>query len=175
MNTGVGSPKTLSACAQSEAKTVKLFPDAVTAPDGLLQIIANDVMARCSIDGATPSGAASGSVTVRWLTASPSTYAEATVTLDASGVVTGALPDRATTILANGKRIGTYIASWAAFTGAGTVLDPTATARSAAAKVPAALSLTTVPVRMLGAVVLDEDSRVKLTVGRAICSGTDRR
>ena len=57
MNTGVGSPKYLGACAQSEAKTVKLFPDATTAPGGLVQIVANDVMARCHISGPTPSAA----------------------------------------------------------------------------------------------------------------------
>ena len=38
MDTGVASPKTLAACAQTEASTVKLFPTTATAPQGLIQV-----------------------------------------------------------------------------------------------------------------------------------------
>jgi hypothetical protein len=70
------------------------------------------------------------------------------------------------------RTIGSYIASWAAFSGAGK--DDT-TAGTASAKVPAALTLSTVPVRKLTDGSPDLDSVVKVSVGRASCTATDRR
>ena len=43
------------------------------------------------------------------------------------------------------------------------------------ARVPAALSLDTVPMRNLTDGTPDSDTAVKVTVGRALCAATDRR
>ena len=60
MDTGVSSPKTLAACAQTEASTVKLFPTTGTAPQGLIQVETQDVVARCEISGSTRTATISG-------------------------------------------------------------------------------------------------------------------
>jgi hypothetical protein len=162
MNTGTASPLTLGACAQSEAATVQLFPTA-QAPDGLIQVEASDVLAHCAISGGTPTATTSGTVDVRWLEA-PSTYSSWT-TIDLGG--TTSLPPL-TTPLGNGTTIGDYVGSWAAFSGAG---QTTATTDGrATARVPAALTLSTVELRES-----DPDSAVTVKVGSAQCSATDRR
>jgi prepilin-type N-terminal cleavage/methylation domain-containing protein len=174
MNTGIGSPATLAACAQSAAATVQLFPTAF-APDGLIQVVAENVIARCEISGSSRTATTSGRVTVRWLTA-PTTYAEATVALNGTNV-TGALPDLTTTQLVNGKKLGDYIGSWAAFDGVEALgsADPLDGARMASARVPAALTVATMPMRNLAVNTPDPDSAVKVSIGRALCSATDRR
>ncbi len=170
MNTGVTTPLTLAACAQSEASTVQLFPiPGTTAPDGLIQIEVSDVIARCEISGATPSATTSGSAKVRWLTASPSTYSTWTP-VNATTDMVGLLG----TSLANGKTIGDYVASWAAFADVQTT-QTTTDGRTAIARVPAALTLSTVPLRNLPDGTPDVDSAAKVMVGRALCSATDRR
>jgi hypothetical protein len=170
MNTGVGSPGTLGACAQSSAATVELFPIAGTAPDGLIQVEATGVVARCEVSGGTPTADAAGTLNVRWLTGSaPSAYSAWTpVTLGTSTT----LPDL-TTPLGNGKTIGAYVDSWAAFSGAEQTTS-TSDGATATARVPAALTLNTVPLRMLDGAP-DPDSAVKVRVGQAQCSATDRR
>ena len=79
-----------------------------------------------------------------------------------------------TTPLAGGKTIGDYIDSWAAFSGAGQTTS-TADGRAATARVPAALTLSTVPLRKLTDGSLDPESAVTVRVGHAQCSATDRR
>jgi prepilin-type N-terminal cleavage/methylation domain-containing protein len=169
MNTGTTSPLTLGACAQSEAATVQLFPTA-GAPDGLIQAEASDVLAHCAISGSTPTATTSGTVKVRWLTGSPTTYSSWTVITLGSPTPLPAL----TTPLGNGETIGRYIDSWAAFSGAGQTTS-TADGRAATARVPAALTLSTVPLRKLTDGSLDPESAVTARVGQAQCSATDRR
>jgi hypothetical protein len=133
------------------------------------------VIARCEISGSSRTATTSGRVTVRWLTA-PTTYAEATVALNGTNV-TGALPDLTTTQLVNGKKLGDYIGSWAAFDGVEALgsADPLDGARMASARVPAALTVATMPMRNLAVNTPDPDSAVKVSIGRALCSATDRR
>lgn len=169
MNTGTASPLTLGACAQSEASTVQLFPTA-DAPAGLIQVEASDVLANCAISGGTPTATASGTVNVRWLTGSPATYSPWTLITLGGATALPAL----TTPLGNGKAIGDYVASWAAFSGAEQTTSTT-DGRTATARVPAALTLSTVPLRELPDGLLDPDSTVKVKVGNAQCSATDRR
>jgi prepilin-type N-terminal cleavage/methylation domain-containing protein len=176
MNTGVGSPTSLDACAQTEAATIKLFPIAGSAPDGLLQVRATDIVARCQISGNTPSATMAGTVALRWLATAPSTYS-AWTTLTLSGTtVSGSLPPLAT-VLGNGKTIGDYITSWSAFSGVDRVqtFDATTNVRATSAKVPAALSLATAPIRLLPDATPDPDSAVKVVIGRATASAMDRR
>jgi prepilin-type N-terminal cleavage/methylation domain-containing protein len=168
MNTGT-SPLTLGACAQSEAATVQLFPTA-GAPDGLIQAEASDVLAHCAISGSTPTATTSGTVKVRWLIGSPTTYSSWTVIDLGSSTPLPAL----TTPLAGGKTIGDYVDGWAAFSGAGQT-TATADGRAATARVPAALTLSTVPLRKLTDGSLDPESAVTVRVGHAQCSATDRR
>ena len=83
------------------------------------------MVARCEISGATADSNDLGTVSVRWLTTSPSTYSVWTVVTLSGTAVTGAVPvtvvsgtlPALTTPLANGKTIGDYIASWSAFGG----------------------------------------------------------
>ena len=175
MDTGVSSPKTVAACAQTEASTVKLFPTTGTAPQGLIQVESQDVIARCEISGASRTATTSGTVRVRWLTTSPSTYSAWTVVTLSGTTVTGTLP-ALTTPLANGKKIGDYLGSWTAFGGVEAVAttDPDG-ARVTSARVPASLTLDTVAMRNLADGTPDPDTAVKVTVGRALCAATDRR
>jgi prepilin-type N-terminal cleavage/methylation domain-containing protein len=163
MNTGTASPLTLAACAQSEAATVQLFPTA-GAPDGLIQVKASDVLAHCAISGSTPTATTSGTVEVRWLEA-PATYSAWTPITVGSSTPLPAL----TTPLGNGRTIGDYVDSWAAFSGAETITSAT-DGRTATARIPAALTLSTVPLREL-----DPDSAATVRIGSAQCSATDRR
>jgi prepilin-type N-terminal cleavage/methylation domain-containing protein len=172
MNTGVASPKTLAACARSGASTVKLFK-APGAPDGLIQVEASNVRASCDINGATPTAATSGLVKVSWLTG-PSTYQSTTVTLNGT-TVTGSPIPALTTSLIGGKTIGDYIGGWDAFSGVQLSAQTVNGVRLTSARVPAALTLATVALRKLGDGTPDPDSAVKVTIGRALCSATDRR
>ena len=169
MDSGVSSPFTLESCAMADSGTVKLFPTG-DAPDGLIQVEASDVIARCSISGSTPAANASGAARIRWFDDSPdddySPWTTVTSTTDMS-IFLG-------TPLANGRTIGHYVASWAAFRGVQQT-QTTIDGRSASARVPGALSITTVPMRRLNPTTLDPDSVVKVSVGRATCSATDRR
>jgi hypothetical protein len=177
MNTGVASPKTLDACARSGVATVKLFPNPGTAPDGLIQVEASNVVARCEISGATPSATTSGQLKVRWLTPASGYSAWTTLTLSSTSTgttVTGSLPDLTTPVAGN-KTIGDYIGSWGAFGGAQVSAQTVDGVRLTSARVPSALSLATVPLRNLTDGTLDPDSVVKVTIGRALCSATDRR
>ena len=72
--------------------------------------------------------------------------------------------------------IGDYVASWGAFSGAQMSEQTVDGVRMSTARVPAALTLATVPLRNLAdGTTLDPESAVKVTIGRALCSATDRR
>ena len=193
MNTGVTASPTLASCAQSEVgdeallsdadtAAVRLFPTAA-APYGLIQIVASNVVARCEITAGSATATTSGEISIRWL-AAPSTYT-AWMTFELSGktithnstIVDGDLNPLLGQTLANGKKIEDYIASWAAF-GSPENDATTTDGRTATARIPAALTLSTVPLRNLpgpSPVAHDPDSAVRVSIGRAQCSSTDRR
>ena len=177
MDTGVASPKTLTACAQTEASTVKLFPMTGTAPQGLIQMETQDVIARCAISGSTGTATISGKVSVRWLTDQP---------VDVLGMDGGdserhdrhgcpSRPDDAACQRQEDRRLHRKL-DGIRRCGSGGPNQPTPDgARVTSARVPAALTLDTVAMRNLADGTPDPDTAVKVTVGRALCAATDRR
>ena len=146
MKTDVSPTVTLAACAQSAASTVRLFPTA-DAPQGLIQIVASDIMARCEITTSGASATTSGEVSVRWMTPTLTYSPWTTITL-IGNVPSASLQPLLAEPLPGSKTIDDYLYSWAAFDGV-EKSPPTTGGRTATARIPAALTLSTEPLRNL--------------------------
>lgn len=172
MDTVVTSPKALKACARARALTVRLFPSAAY-PEGLIQVEVPEVMASCSLSGGTPASSIAGDVWVRRVTGATSFAPWSKTNVNGTTTSGDSLSALLTQTFPNADPVSKYIQSWTAFSGA--QATPNATTKTAEARIPNALVITTVPMRLAADGTPDPDTVVRISVGRATCLATDAR